>query len=159
MAKGKCTRWVLMAGLTAGMCLTAEAQSLLQAYCIGCHNQKAKTAGVALDHVNFARVGADAALWERVLHKVRRGEMPPPGLPRPDAKTYDAVADPKIVIAVGACAISGGVFAESPETTGIPSSIPVDLWIPGCPPHPLTILDGLLRLLGKEGLDARAKGL
>ena len=64
-------------------------------------------------------------------------------------KTYDAVPDPKIVIAVGACAISGGVFAASPETSGIPSSIPVDLWIPGCPPHPLTILDGLLRLLGK----------
>jgi Ni,Fe-hydrogenase III small subunit len=75
------------------------------------------------------------------------------------ARTYDAVPDPKIVIAVGACAISGGVFSESAETTGIPSSIPVDLWIPGCPPHPLTILDGLLRLLGKEGLDARAKGI
>ena len=47
MEKGKCTRWVLMAGLTAGMCLTAMRQSLLQAYCIGCHNQNAKTAGVA----------------------------------------------------------------------------------------------------------------
>lgn len=76
-------------------------------------------------------------------------------------KTYDAVPDPKIVIAVGACAISGGVFSDSPEAKGIPSSIPVDLWIPGCPPHPLTILDGLLRLLGRErgGRDAGAKGV
>ncbi|MGH7615822.1 MAG: NADH-quinone oxidoreductase subunit B family protein [Gemmatimonadaceae bacterium] len=64
-------------------------------------------------------------------------------------KTYDAVPDPKIVIAVGACAISGGVFEGGREVAGIPPSIPVDLWIPGCPPHPLTILDGLLRLLGK----------
>jgi len=76
-------------------------------------------------------------------------------------KTYDAVPDPKIVIAVGACAISGGVFAGSPEAKGIPSSIPVDLWIPWCPPHPLTILDGLLRLLGRKGRshDAGAKGV
>ena len=76
-------------------------------------------------------------------------------------KTYDAVPDPKIVIAVGACAISGGVFSESAEAKGIPPSIPVDLWIPGCPPHPLTILDGLLRLLGRDrgDHDAGAKGV
>jgi Ni,Fe-hydrogenase III small subunit len=70
-------------------------------------------------------------------------------------KTYEAVPDPCIVIAVGTCAISGGVFRESEEVNGgVPSSIPVDLWIPGCPPHPLTVLDGLLRLLGK--LDGEA---
>jgi Ni,Fe-hydrogenase III small subunit len=63
--------------------------------------------------------------------------------------TYDAVPDPRIVIAVGACAVSGGPFEGSPEIVGIPSFIPVDLWIPGCPPHPLTILDGLLRLVGR----------
>ena len=65
-------------------------------------------------------------------------------------KTYDAVPDPRIVVAVGACAISGGVFAESEAVLGgVPPSIPVDLWVPGCPPHPLTVLDGLLRLLGR----------
>ena len=65
-------------------------------------------------------------------------------------KTYEAVADPKIVIAVGSCAISGGIFAESPESSkGLDTIIPVDLYIPGCPPHPLTILDGLLRILGR----------
>jgi Ni,Fe-hydrogenase III small subunit len=65
-------------------------------------------------------------------------------------KTYDAVPDPRIVIAVGACAISGGAFQGSPEVCGgVEKVIPVDLFIPGCPPHPLTILDGLLRLLGR----------
>lgn len=64
-------------------------------------------------------------------------------------KTYEATPDPRIVIAVGACAISGGVFRDSEQATAIPPSIPVDLWIPGCPPHPLTVLDGLLRLLGR----------
>lgn len=65
-------------------------------------------------------------------------------------KTYDAVPDPKIVIAVGACAISGGPYAGHPEAhNGADSVLPVDLYIPGSPPHPLTILDGLLRLLGR----------
>ena len=64
-------------------------------------------------------------------------------------KTYAAVPAPKIVIAAGACAISGGIYAGRPETAGIPKEISVDLYIPGCPPHPLTILDGLLRLLGR----------
>jgi Ni,Fe-hydrogenase III small subunit/Pyruvate/2-oxoacid:ferredoxin oxidoreductase delta subunit len=65
-------------------------------------------------------------------------------------KTYEAVPDPKIVIAVGACAISGGPFIDNPEIhNGIESLLPVDLYVPGCPPHPITILDGLLRLLGR----------
>jgi Ni,Fe-hydrogenase III small subunit len=69
-------------------------------------------------------------------------------------RTYEAVPDPRLVIAVGACASSGGPFRGSPEVLdGVPDSIPVDLWIPGCPPHPFTVLDGLLRLLGKVGAD------
>jgi len=65
-------------------------------------------------------------------------------------KAYDAIPAPKFVIAVGACAISGGPFAGHEEqNNGCDSIVPVDMYIPGCPPHPLTILDGILRLLGR----------
>ena len=62
--------------------------------------------------------------------------------------TYEATPSPRIVIAVGACAIAGGPFAGSPEIAP-PAGVPIDLYVPGCPPHPLTVLDGLLRLLGR----------
>jgi Ni,Fe-hydrogenase III small subunit/NAD-dependent dihydropyrimidine dehydrogenase PreA subunit len=70
-------------------------------------------------------------------------------------KTYDAVPDPKIVIAVGACAIAGGPYLDHAQVhNGADAVVPVDLYIPGCPPHPLTILDGLLRLIGRiEGAE------
>ena len=74
-------------------------------------------------------------------------------------KTYEAVPPPKLVIAVGACAISGGPFAGSPEVAGgVGDILPVDLWVPGCPPHPLTTLDGLLRLLGTIEDGGRVSG-
>jgi Ni,Fe-hydrogenase III small subunit/formate hydrogenlyase subunit 6/NADH:ubiquinone oxidoreductase subunit I len=65
-------------------------------------------------------------------------------------ETYNAIPAPKIAIAIGACAISGGPFRGSPAVlNGAEGLLPIDLYIPGCPPHPLTILDGLLRLIGR----------
>jgi Ni,Fe-hydrogenase III small subunit/NAD-dependent dihydropyrimidine dehydrogenase PreA subunit len=68
-------------------------------------------------------------------------------------KTYKAIAEPKLVIAAGACAISGGIFRGHAEVCdgcdGIEDLFAVDLHVPGCPPHPYTVLDGLLRMLGR----------
>jgi len=65
-------------------------------------------------------------------------------------KTWHAAPEPRVGIAVGACAISGGPYAGHAEVhDGCPGFFPVDLFVPGCAPHPWTILDGLLRLLGR----------
>jgi len=72
-------------------------------------------------------------------------------------KTYAAAPKPCFVIAVGACAISGGPYVDHPEVgNGVGGAIPIDLYVPGCPPHPLTILDGLLRLLGRMESEGRS---
>jgi Ni,Fe-hydrogenase III small subunit len=60
-------------------------------------------------------------------------------------RTYEAVPAPKVIIALGSCTLSGGPFRGSPEITeGLEKLLPVDLFIPGCPPHPLTNLHALL---------------
>ena len=64
---------------------TIAQRALIEENCVVCHNQKSKTAGVSLQGLNFDKVGDNAALWERVLRKVRTGQMPPPGAPRLEA--------------------------------------------------------------------------
>ncbi len=65
--------------------------------------------------------------------------------------TYKSIGEPKIVIAAGACAISGGVFAESEELNrNIFDKIKIDLFIPGCPPHPLVFINSLLDFIGRK---------
>jgi mono/diheme cytochrome c family protein len=68
------------------------ARAILDKYCVTCHNARLKTAGLLLDALDVDNVGADAELWERVASKLRTREMPPPGRPRPDQATYDALA-------------------------------------------------------------------
>jgi len=66
-------------------------------------------------------------------------------------RCYDAMAEPRLVIAVGACAISGGLFRGGyTEANGVPDSLPIAAYIPGDPPHPWSIIHGLLLAMGRE---------
>ena len=65
---------------------------VLNRYCVGCHNERLRTAGLALDTMDPARVGDHPAAWEKVVRKLRTGSMPPAGRRRPDAATYETVA-------------------------------------------------------------------
>ncbi|MBZ5634843.1 MAG: DUF1592 domain-containing protein [Acidobacteriia bacterium] len=68
------------------------AADLVNKYCVSCHNQRLKTAGLALDRADSVIVANSAEAWEKVIVKLRSRAMPPPGLPRPDNATYDSVA-------------------------------------------------------------------
>ncbi len=66
-------------------------------------------------------------------------------------QTYDATPEPRLVVAVGACAISGGIFGKSYASCGgVDTVVPVDVYIPGCPPRPEALLQGILLALGKR---------
>lgn len=69
------------------------AGELVNKYCVSCHNQKLKTANLMLDRADSEHVANSEEAWEKVIVKLRSRTMPPPGMPRPDNATYDAVAD------------------------------------------------------------------
>jgi Ni,Fe-hydrogenase III small subunit/formate hydrogenlyase subunit 6/NADH:ubiquinone oxidoreductase subunit I len=65
-------------------------------------------------------------------------------------KTYDATPEPRLVVAVGACGCSGGIFGQNYATLGgVDKVIPVDVYIPGCPPNPYALLQGILMAVGR----------
>jgi mono/diheme cytochrome c family protein len=68
----------------------AANRAMLDHYCVTCHNQKAKTAGIMFDTLDLGHVGKDAVVWERAIQKVRGGMMPPPGMPRPEQATLNS---------------------------------------------------------------------
>ena len=89
---------VALIALTSGRTAAAappisstEARSLLNRYCVSCHNERAKTAGLMLDALDVGRVAERAEVWEAVVRKLRAGAMPPAGLPRPDQAAHDGL--------------------------------------------------------------------
>ena len=76
-----------VAGAAASAQTTADAsphRAMLDRYCVVCHNERLRTAGLALDAADLSDLAGDAAIWEQVIRKLRIGAMPPPGRPRPD---------------------------------------------------------------------------
>ena len=67
-------------------------RALINQYCVGCHNEKTKTAELMLDKLDLDHPGDNAEKWEKVVRKVRAGMMPPSGMPRPDRAKLDAFA-------------------------------------------------------------------
>ncbi|HET9467626.1 MAG TPA: DUF1592 domain-containing protein [Vicinamibacterales bacterium] len=79
------------APVAQGFSPVSQPTAVLSKYCVTCHNEKRKTAGLAIDTLDVQRVGPHAETWEKIARKFRTQEMPPPGAPRPDGATYAAV--------------------------------------------------------------------
>jgi mono/diheme cytochrome c family protein len=96
------TRTLVVCAAAAGAAFAAPAQqpqmsassgrALVDKYCVGCHNQRARTAGLMLDKMDLTKIGDGAEIWEKVVRKVRGGMMPPPGMPRPDQAAMGSFA-------------------------------------------------------------------
>ena len=78
--------------VSSGASSGESVRPVLNRYCVGCHNERLRTAGLALDTMDAARVGDHPDAWEKVVRKLRTGAMPPVGRRRPDAATYATVA-------------------------------------------------------------------
>lgn len=122
-------------------------RSVVAGSCNGCEAELAALGNVVFD---LARFGVQFVASPRHADGLVITGAVNTNMKRALYETWEATPAPRIVIAVGACAINGGPFRGSTEVgNGVAEDIPVDLWVPGCPPHPFTILDGMLRLLGR----------
>src|SRR5262245_38665082 len=84
--------------LTPSQADTSANRALLKRYCISCHNERLKTAGLLLDKADPDQPAASAGVWEKVIKKLGSGAMPPPGLPRPDPSASQAFVSSLVAV-------------------------------------------------------------
>src|SRR5271168_5233082 len=70
---------------------TTSERALVDKYCVSCHSDKLKTGGLSLESADMANIPAGAETWEKVIHKLSLGAMPPQGMPRPDQATVNSL--------------------------------------------------------------------
>src|SRR5260370_26065701 len=80
------------AGGRPGATISTDYRAVLNRYCVTCHNEKLKTAGLLLDKMDVAKIPESAEVWEKVIRKLRTSARPPAGMPRPDKAAYDSFA-------------------------------------------------------------------
>ncbi|HXP87276.1 MAG TPA: DUF1587 domain-containing protein [Bryobacteraceae bacterium] len=83
-----CLGLALQAGDPVNRTAAGNYRKLIDQHCVGCHNQRLTSGGLRLDSADVGKVPSDAETWEKVIHKLRAGAMPPPGVTRPDPATY-----------------------------------------------------------------------
>src|SRR6266404_2814526 len=88
-------RFITLGVIAASISSTSAQQApvprpLVTQYCVGCHNQEAKLAGISLEGLDPSKPGDNAGIWEKVLRKVSAGQMPPTGMPHPSAAASSA---------------------------------------------------------------------
>src|SRR5262249_55372575 len=79
--------WTAQTSTTAAA--VGPQQALVSQYCVTCHNEKTRTAGIVLEKLDVQRPGANAEIWEKAVQQLRARSMPPANMPRPDKATYD----------------------------------------------------------------------
>src|SRR5436190_16715429 len=88
--------WIAATGMAAAPAAapasSGDSRAVLDQYCVSCHNQRLKTAGLLLDQVDPSKAAETPELWEKVVRRLRAGDMPPSPARRPDRATYDRVA-------------------------------------------------------------------
>src|SRR5258708_31109893 len=89
MMKNSIPRWLVVAFLTAGA--GSAQRAVIDQYCVSCHNDKVKAAGLSLNTIGVDNVNENTEIWEKGVRKLRARYMPPVGLPRPHASSYNPV--------------------------------------------------------------------